>query len=151
MVVADEEDRAPSRRRPRRILPEALPLELGVADRQHLVDEQDLRLEVGGDREGEPHVHPARVALDRRVDELLDLGELDDLVEPRRDLASAHAEDRAVEEDVLAPGQLGVEAGADLEQAADAAAQRDACPSVGSVMRDEDLEQRRSCRRRCGR
>ena len=60
---------------------EAAPLELRVADREHLVDEQDLGLEVRGDREREPHVHAARVALHRRVDELLDPGELDDLVE----------------------------------------------------------------------
>ena len=61
--------------------PEAAPLELGVAHGQHLVDEQDLGLEVRGDREREPHVHAARVALHGRVDELLDAGELDDLVE----------------------------------------------------------------------
>ena len=48
-------------------------------------------------------------------------GELDDLVEALADLGPAHAEDGAVEEDVLAPGQLGVEAGPDLEQRADAA------------------------------
>ena len=102
-------------------LPQRLALEGGVADREHLVDEQDLRLEVGGDGEGEPHRHPARVALHRRVEEALDLGELDDLVEAGADLGPAHAEDRAVEEDVLAPGQLRVEAGADLEQRADPA------------------------------
>ena len=62
-------------------LPQRLALEGGVADGEHLVDEQDLRLEVGGDGEGQPHRHPARVALDRRVEERLDLGELDDLVE----------------------------------------------------------------------
>ena len=62
-------------------LGEALPLELDVADRQHLVDEQDLRVEVGGDREGESHVHPARVPLHRCVEELSDAGELDDRVE----------------------------------------------------------------------
>ena len=73
---------------------EAAALELGVADGEHLVDEQDLRLEVRRDGEGEPHVHAARVALHRRVDELLDLGELDDLVELARDLAPLHAEDR---------------------------------------------------------
>ena len=38
-------------------LAEALFLELRVADRQHLVDDQDLRLKVRGDREGEPHIH----------------------------------------------------------------------------------------------
>ena len=46
-------------------LAQALPLELGVADGQHLVDEQDLGLEVRGDGEREPDVHAARVALDR--------------------------------------------------------------------------------------
>jgi len=32
------------------------------------------------------------------------------------DLASAHAEDRPVEEDVLPPGEVSVESGADLDQ-----------------------------------
>ena len=60
---------------------------------------------------------PLRVALDRRVEEPLDLGEGDDLVELARDLGARHAEDGAVEVDVLAAGQLGVKAGADFEQA----------------------------------
>ena len=104
--------------------------------------EQDLRLEVGGDGEGQPHIHAARVALDRRVDEPVDLGERDDLVELASDLAAAHAEDRAVEVDVLPAGQLGVEAGADLQQAADPARGSRRGRSVGSVIRREDLQQR---------
>ena len=102
-------------------LAEALLLEGDVADRQHLVDEQDLRLEVGGDGEGQADVHAAGVVLDGRVEELLDFGEGDDLVELAVDLGALHAEDRAVEIDVLAAGELGMEAGADLEQRADAA------------------------------
>ena len=39
------------------------------------------------DREGQPHIHAAGIVLDRRVDERLDLGEGDDLVELARDLA----------------------------------------------------------------
>ena len=74
------------------------------------------------DREREPHVHAARIALHRRVDELLDARELDDVVEALLDLAAPHAEDRAVQVDVLAAGELRVEAGPDLEQAADPAA-----------------------------
>jgi hypothetical protein len=104
-------------------LAETLLLELCVADREHLVDEQDLRLQVRRDRESEPDLHPARVALDRRVEELLDAGELDDRVELALDLGAAHAQDRAVQVDVLAAGQLRVEAGADLEQRADPPAQ----------------------------
>jgi ABC-type glutathione transport system ATPase component len=40
--------------------------------------------------------------LDRRIEELLDLGERDDLVEFAFHLDAAHAEDRAVQEDVFA-------------------------------------------------
>ena len=53
----------------------------------------------------------------------------------RRDLRARHAEDRAVQVDVLAAGQLGMKAGADFEQARDAAAERRRGRSVGSVMR----------------
>ena len=79
-VVADEEHGPP---RPATLahLAEALLLERRVADREHLVDEQDLRLEMRGDRERQAHVHAARVALHRGVEERLDLGERDDLVE----------------------------------------------------------------------
>ena len=68
-VVADEEH-GPAVVRDLAHPSEAALLELGVADREHLVDDQDVRLEVRGDREAEAHVHPARVALDRRVDVL---------------------------------------------------------------------------------
>ncbi len=53
---------------------------------------------------------------------LLDFGEGDDLVELADDLGALHAEDGAVEVDVLAAGELGMKAGADFEQAADAPA-----------------------------
>ena len=67
----------------------ALPLERAVADGEHFVDQQDFRLQVRGDGERQPHVHAAGVALHRGVDELLDLGEVDDLVELARDLVPA--------------------------------------------------------------
>ena len=126
-LVRHEDDRA-ARRVDVLHPPEAARLELGVAHAQNLVHEHDLGLEVRRDREGEADVHPARVALHRRVEELLDAGELGDLRQLGLDLAALHAEDRAVQEDVLPPGELGVEAGSDLEQAADAAADLGACP-----------------------
>ena len=61
-------------------------LELRVADRQHLVDDEDLAIHVGRDRERQPHVHAAGIVLHRRVDERLDLGERHDLVESALDL-----------------------------------------------------------------
>ena len=55
----------------------ALALEAQVADRDHLVDQQRLRLELGDDAEGEPQLHALAVGPHRRVGEALELGELD--------------------------------------------------------------------------
>ena len=69
----------------------ALALELLVADGEHLVDEQDVGVDVDRDREPEPHVHARRVVLHRRVDEVLEAGEVDDLVEALVELLLAQA------------------------------------------------------------
>ena len=66
---------------------QALGLECDVADGEHLVNEQDRRVHVHRDGEAEPHVHPRGVELDLVVDELLELSERDDVVEPPVDLA----------------------------------------------------------------
>ena len=81
--VGDEQDRLAA---PPELgeLVEALVREALVADGEHLVDEQHVGIDVDRHGKAEPHVHARRVGLDRRVDELLELGELDDLVEPRR-------------------------------------------------------------------
>src|SRR5699024_7646831 len=89
---------------------EALALERLVADREDLVDQEDVRLGVHSDGEGQAQEHARAVVLHVRVDELLDLAEGNDLVEPRVDLLTGHAQDRAVEVDVLAAREIGVEA-----------------------------------------
>ncbi len=140
-VVGDEEDGSALSSDPLHGV-EAFALEIRIADGENLVDDQDLRLEVGGDGEGEPHLHAARIALDRGVDEFLYAREIDDLVELAIDLLLPHAEDGAVQVDVLAAGQLGVEAGADLQQAGDPAA--DFGPSAARLGNSgENLEQGR--------
>src|SRR5579875_3937063 len=63
---------------------------------------------------------------DRRVDEFLYIGKGHNLIEFALDLASPHPEDRGVQIDVLAPGQLRVKPGAYFEQAAHSAVQIDA-------------------------
>ena len=67
-------------------LGEALLLKAEVANREDLVDHQDLRLQVGGDGEGQSQPHAAGVPLHRRVDELAHVGEVDDVVELPVDL-----------------------------------------------------------------
>ncbi len=97
---------------------------------------KNLRLEVRGDGEGEPHVHAARVALDRRVDELLDFRERDDLVELTVDLALAHSEERAVEVDVLPARELAGESRCRPRAGSRHGREARLRPSVGSVMRE---------------
>ena len=74
----------------------ALSLELHVPDGEHLVEKENVRLDVRGDGEAEPCHHPRRVGTQRRVDELLDAGELDDLRQPARHVAVRMAEDGTV-------------------------------------------------------
>ena len=85
---------------------------------------------------------PLLIALDRRIEKLLDLGKGDDLVKLAHDLGAGHAEDRAVEKDVLAAGQFRMKAGADFEQARDPAAQdRASARRLGDPA--QNLQQRR--------
>ena len=98
---------------------QALFLEADVSNREHFVHEQDVRAQVSGDREAQPHPHAARVALDRRVHELRDVGELDDALHRRIDFPLLHAEDRAVQIDVLATRELIMESRSHLEQGTD--------------------------------
>ncbi len=79
----------------------------------------------GRDAEGQAYEHAAGVAFDGRVQELLDAAEVNDFVELVVDPLPTHAQDRAVEVDVLSTGELRVKARADFEQTADSAPQVD--------------------------
>ena len=68
------------------------------------------------DGKGEAHVHPARIVLDRGVQELLNLGEVYDLVKLALDLVALHPEDGAIQVDIVAAGQFRMKAGPDFEQ-----------------------------------
>src|SRR5207237_7767573 len=74
-------------------------------------------------------------------DELVDLGEADDLVEVAGDFRPLHAADRAAEVNVLASGELAVKADGDLQERADTAVDfRGSARRIGDA--GEDLEQR---------
>ena len=81
---------------------DAFLLERFVADREHLVGDEQVGRERRRDREAETHDHPRRVVLDRIVDVLADIGERDDLVALRRDLDGRKPEQRGREIDVRA-------------------------------------------------
>ena len=139
-VVADEQDRA-SLLGDIAHLAQTLVLKGEIADRQHLINEQDFGLQMGRDGEGQAEIHAAGVVLDGSVDELVDFGECDDVVELPVDVGAFHTEDRAIEVNVFAAGKLVVKTGADFEQCADAAI--DVGVSGGGLGDPrEDLEER---------
>ena len=118
-VVAHEEHRPAVSARDVLHTPQALLLELRVADRQHLVHDQHLGLEMRRHRKREPHLHAARVAFDGSIEKLADVGESHDLIELLLDLRPPHAEDGTAHVHVFAAGELGMESGARLEERAD--------------------------------
>ena len=119
----------------------ALLRERRVADREHLVDEHDVGVGLDHHREREPHHHPRRVVLQLEVGELAQLGEVEHRVEPPPRLAPAEPHHHAVEHDVLARGQLRVEADAELDERRQPSRDPDA-PGVGAVDARHDLQQR---------
>ena len=91
------------------------PPERRVADRQHLVDEHDVGIAVDGDAEAEPGIQAGRVAFHGRVDQLLDLGKLHDLVEAAVDVAAGQTEQAGAKMHVLAASELGMKSRAQLD------------------------------------
>src|SRR5829696_381459 len=138
--MAHEKDRAPLARDGVHAT-EAFLLEGEVADREDLVDDQDLGPQMSGDGECQAQAHAARVTLHRRIHELLDLCKGDDLVKLGSRFRALHAKHRAVEIYVLPPGQLRVESGAHLEQRTNASPQTNLAYSRGGDS-GKNLQQR---------
>src|SRR5579862_7365832 len=101
---------------------QALFLKGDIAHGQDFIDKQNFRLEMRGDGKGETHLHAAAVVLQGSIEEAFHFGEGYDFVELAADFRCAHAQHGAAHEHIFAPGELGVETGADFEKAADAAA-----------------------------
>src|SRR5262249_34050032 len=89
-----------------------------------------------------PQIHAARVVTKRAVDELLDFGELENLRNLTLGLVARDAEDRGVHQDVVARREIGIEAGAELEQRHHASDANDAAGRRHDHSR-ENLEERR--------
>src|SRR6266540_6848816 len=120
---------------------ETLLLKEDIANRERLVNNQHISPHMCLYGEGQPYNHTARVHLHRLLDKLADIRERGDLVEALLHLSAAEAQYRAVKKHILAPGELGVEAAAQLQQGGDAAI--DGCLAFGGRQRPgDDLQQR---------
>ena len=107
-----------------------------VADREDLVDQEDVGIAVRGDREAQAHGHAGGIGLDGGVQKRLDAGEPHDGLEAGGDLLLRQAEEQARDLDVLPPRELRVKARAELEQGRQPAAHGD-----GSGGRTDDAGQ----------
>ena len=123
----------------------ALLLEGGIADGQHLVDQEDLGVDVDHHREREPHEHARGVVLHLQVDEVAEFGEVDHAVEAPARLAGAEAEHGRVEHRVVARRQVGVEADPELDERRHAPVDVDRA-AVDAVDPGQALQQRRLAR-----
>ncbi len=139
-VVRDEQDRAALRARLAQRV-EALALERAVAHGEHLVDQQQVGVHVDHDREGQAHLHARRVVLELQLGEALELGELDDRVVALARLRGREPEHHRVDEHVVARGEVGVEADAQLDEGRDPAAGPDLA-RVGPVDAGHALHER---------
>ena len=91
-------------------------LEEHVADGERLVNDEDVGLGDGGDSKRDARDHAGGEILHGHVDEVGQLGEIDDLLEMCVDELLGVAEQHAVEVDVLARGEFEVKARAEFDQ-----------------------------------
>ena len=113
---------------------QAFLLEGLVAHRQHLVDERDVRVEVDGDGEPQAHVHARGIVLDLVIDKGPQFAEFHDLVEDALQVPAPESQDGGVQVDVLPAGEVGVEAGPQLQQGGDGSVGAD-----GALVGAQDL------------
>ena len=94
---------------------QTLLLEIHVADRQHLVHDHDLAVQMRSDGEGQLDEHAGGIPLHRGVDKVPHLGKFDDVLHFGVDLCFGHAQDRTVHVDILPAGHFPVEPGSHLQ------------------------------------
>ena len=83
---------------------------------QYLVDDKDFGVHVHGHGKAKARIHAGRVAFDRGIDEIPETREFHNFVELLPDLVFLHPEDRAVEKNILAAGEVRMETGAHFDE-----------------------------------
>ncbi len=113
--MGHEQNRASGPLQPTELV-KALLLERGVADRQHLVDQQDLGIDLDRGREREPHEHSRGVVLQSQIGEFTELRERDDVVEAGTGFPAREPEHDRVDDHVVAGSEVHVEADAEFDE-----------------------------------
>ena len=111
-----------------------------VAHREHLVHKHDVGVGLHHHGKSEAHEHAGRVVLQLQLGEVLELGEVEDGVEPAARLSLGEAHQHPVDHHVLARGQVLVKAHAQFDEGRQAPRHPDPA-GVGAVDARQDLEQ----------
>lgn len=119
---------------------ETLVFKRRIPHREHLVNQQDIRLQMSRDGKPQPHFHAGGVGLHGGVEGVADIGEGDNFVEFGVGLFFREPEDGGVDVDVLATGEDGVEAGPEFDEGPEAAAPADGA-AVGFDEAGDELEE----------
>ena len=112
----------------------------GVADGEGFIDDKDLGIDVDGGGEGEADIHAAGILFNGTVDVIADFGESFDRLHVTEHLGARDTKDLAVDEDVFAAGEVGVEASSKFEERGEASA-RDHSAGGGAQDSGDDLEE----------
>lgn len=104
-------------------------LELGIADGEDFVHDEDLGIEVGRHGEAQTDHHTRTITFHRGVDIAFATGEVDNLIQFGLDLAFGHAQDGAIHEDILPARHLRVKARTDFQEGTNTAMGTDSAGS----------------------
>ncbi|MCY1249806.1 hypothetical protein D9M72_633770 [compost metagenome] len=71
------------------------------------------------DSEGKPDIHATRIGFHRLIDEVSDIGEVDDFLQPVSDLVMRHTKQQCIEDHIVSAGLFRIETGAQFQQCCD--------------------------------
>src|SRR5690606_41207533 len=77
-----------------------------IPDGQHLIHQEDRRIQVGGHSKSQADIHSAGISFYGRIDKALHAGKCHDLVESGGNLPFFHSQNIPIQENILASGQL---------------------------------------------
>ena len=87
-----------------------------IANSQDLIEHKDVTTSLDSNGEGQADLHARRVVLQLLIHEVLELGELDNVVVHLVDFRTREAEKRAVEVDIFASRELRVKTNAKFDK-----------------------------------
>lgn len=120
--------------------PETLVDKTRITNRQCLIDDKDIGVDVHSGRKSDTRIHAGRVGSHRLLKKLAYIRKHLDIAHARFHLAPAEAHQRPIHHDVFAPGEVRVEPGSEFEQRGNLAV--DLQLALGGLQnRADDLQQ----------